>query len=375
MNDRSHLAAMRRWVIKLGSALLTNDGRGLDRDAIGVWVQQMAALRRAGAELVLVSSGSIAEGMNRLGWERRPIALYELQAAAAVGQMGLVQVYESFFQRHDMHTAQVLLTHEDFADRRRYLNARSTLCTLLSLGVVPVVNENDTVSTDEIRFGDNDTLAGLVANVLEAELLVILTDQDGLYTRDPRCDPTATLIRRGRAGDAQLEVAAGEGGEFGRGGMLTKLKAARLAAHSGTTTIIASGRCDNILSRLAAGEELGTLLFPGQESVAARKRWLAGQLKVNGRLHLDAGAARMLRDAGKSLLGVGVTAVEGNFARGDIVACIDPENREVARGMVNYDAYETRRIMGHPSKDILGLLGYVDQPELIHRDNLVVTSD
>jgi glutamate 5-kinase len=375
MNQRSHVAAMRRWVIKLGSALLTNDGQGLDREAIGVWVDQMAALRRAGAELVLVSSGSIAEGMKRLGWKRRPIALYELQAAAAVGQMGLVQVYESFFQRHDMHTAQVLLTHEDFADRRRYLNARSTLRTLLDLGVVPIVNENDTVSTDEIRFGDNDTLAGLVANVLEAELLVILTDQDGLYTRDPRRDPAATLIRGGRAGDPGLEGAAGEGGVFGRGGMRTKLKAASLAAHSGTTTIIASGRRQNILSRLAAGEELGTLLFPGQAPVTARKRWLAGQLKVSGRLHLDAGAARMLRESGKSLLGVGVTGVEGDFARGDIVSCLDPENREVARGMVNYDAKETRRIMGRPSDDILKLLGYVDQPELIHRDNLVLTSN
>ncbi len=361
------------WVVKIGSSLLTAAGRGLDRDAIGSWVEQMVALRRHDIDLVLVSSGSIAEGMSRLGWRRRPVALHELQAAAAVGQMGLVQVYESFFQRHGLHTAQVLLTHEDLADRRRYLNARSTLRTLLGLDAVPVVNENDTVANDEIRFGDNDTLAGLVANLVEAQLLVILTDRAGLYTRDPRFDPDARRVETAHAGDPELEKMAGEGGALGRGGMRTKLQAARLAARSGTTSIIASGRDPAILERIYGGEPVGTRLSPGQAPMTARKRWLAGQLRVRGRLLLDAGAVRVLQDSGRSLLPVGVRGVEGSFSRGELVACVDPHAREVARGLVNYSAEETRRIMGQPSERIVELLGYVDEPELIHRDNLVLT--
>lgn len=372
MNNRARMGAMQRWVVKIGSALLTNDGQGLDYNAISIWVEQMVELRARGIEQVLVSSGSVVEGMRRLGWRKRPIRLYELQAAAAVGQMGLVQVYESFFQRHGIHTAQILLTHEDIADRRRYLNARSTLCTLLKLGVVPVVNENDTVSTEEIRLGDNDTLAGLVSNLIAAELLVLLTDQEGLYTRDPRVHAQATLIRSGRAGDPTLNASAGTGSALGRGGMRTKLHAAALAARSGTTTVIASGRHEGVLTRLAAGEEIGTLLAPGQAPLAARKRWLAGQVRVRGRLKLDEGAARILRTSGKSLLSVGVREVEGNFTRGDIVSCVDPEDREVARGLVNYDASEIQTIKGQPSERIVELLGYMDNPELIHRDNLVL---
>ena len=373
MIDRAQLGRSRRWVVKIGSALLTNDGRGLDMEGITAWVEQMAGLRRGGAELVLVSSGSVAEGMTRLGWSRRPHAVHELQAAAAVGQMGLVQAYESRFQVHGMHTAQVLLTHDDLSSRMRYLNARSALRTLLGLGVVPVVNENDTVVTDEIRFGDNDTLAALVANLVEAELLVILTDQTGMYDRDPRTDASARLLDEVRAGDPSLEEAASGGGALGRGGMVTKVRAARLAARSGTATVVASGREPDVLTRVAAGERLGTLFVPDQEPVTARKRWLAGHLQMRGRLVLDEGAVRVLRESGRSLLAVGVKAVEGGFARGEVVACVDEAGREVARGLVNYGADETRRIMGQPSDRIEALLGYVDEPELIHRDNLVLT--
>lgn len=373
MKSRQALGRSKRWIVKIGSALLTNDGRGLDRAAIEAWVEQLAQLRLQGLELILVSSGAVAEGMNRLGWSRRPHAIHELQAAAAVGQMGLVQAYESCFQRHGLHTAQVLLTHEDLADRSRYLNARSTLRTLLRLGVVPVVNENDTVATDEIRFGDNDTLAALVANLVEGDLLVILTDQAGLYDCDPRQHPDACLVPEAQAGDVRLETMAGAaGGGLGRGGMLTKVRAAARAARSGTSTIIASGREAQVLNRIAAGEAVGTLLGANKEPLAARKQWLAGQLKVQGRLHLDAGAVRVLREAGRSLLPVGVTEVDGDFERGELVACVGPDGMEVARGLVNYSAEESRRIMGQPSERIEQLLGYVDEPELIHRDDFVL---
>ena len=365
-------ASARRWVIKIGSALLTDQGRGLDHAAIRLWVDQMAALRKAGIDPVLVSSGSIVEGMSRLGLERRPQAVYELQGLAAVGQMGLIQVYESFFQNHGTHTAQILMTREDFANRARYLNARSTLRCLLGWGVVPVVNENDSVAIDEFRLGDNDTLAGLVANLVEAELLVVLTDQEGLYTGDPRTDPDASFVPSGKAGDPELLAMAGSGSTHGRGGMRTKLAAAALAARSGTATRIASGREAEVLTRLADGESIGTLLVPDRAPLAARKQWLAGQLEVRGRLSLDAGASEVLTRSGRSLLAVGVKAVDGDFQRGEMVACDDPENREIARGMVNYNAEETRTIMGHPSERIVELLGYVDEPELIHRDNLVL---
>ncbi len=373
-NHREQLVAARRWVVKIGSALITNDGQGLARERIREWVGQMAALRARGFELVLVSSGAVAEGMSRLGWKARPPAVHELQAAAAVGQMGLVQVYESCFQKHGMHTAQILLTHEDLSARDRYLNARSTLRTLLRLGVVPVVNENDTVATDEIRLGDNDTLAGMVANLIEAHVLVILTDQQGLYEADPRTHPGAPLISHGLAGDPNLEVLAGGSGALGRGGMRTKLRAAALAARSGTATVLASGRAPRVLERIAAGENLGTLLLPRQAPMAARKQWLAGQLKVRGRLSLDEGAVRVLKQSGRSLLAVGVTAVEGRFDRGELVACLDPRGGEVARGLVNYSAEETRRIMGQPTSRMEELLGYLDEPEVIHRDNLVLTA-
>ncbi len=373
MSRKAATSGGRPWVIKIGSALLTAEGRGLDRENIRVWVNQMSKIRERGVDLVLVSSGSIAEGMSRLGLRKRPEAIYELQALAAIGQMGLIQVYESCFQAHDTHTAQILLTHEDVAHRGRYLNARSTLRTLLRYGVVPVVNENDTVATHEIRLGDNDTLAGLVANLVEAEMLIILTDQAGLYSADPRKDKTAKLVPEGRAGDPALEAMAGEGGALGRGGMRTKLRAAALAARSGTATRIVSGREPEVLIRLHQGEALGTLLKPRSTPVAARKQWLAGSPSVTGTLKLDDGACRVLREAGRSLLAVGVTGVEGAFSRGEIVACVDPKGREIARGMVNYDAEETRKIMGQPSARIAELLGYVDEPELIHRDNLVVT--
>jgi glutamate 5-kinase len=332
----------------------------------------MAALHKEGKELLLVSSGAIAEGMQRLGWRKRPSALYELQAAAAVGQMGLVQAYESQFQCHGIRTAQVLLTHEDAADRKRYLNARSTLRTLLRLRVIPVINENDTVAFDEIRFGDNDTLGALVANLVEAELYVILTDQQGMYERDPRQFSDARLLREARAGDPALELMAKGAAGLGQGGMLTKIRAAAKAASSGASTLVAWGREVEVLTRLAQGEEIGTLLRPSQTPVAARKQWLAVQLQVRGRLHLDAGAVHVLRTSGKSLLPVGVTAVEGRFSRGELVACIGPEGIEIGRGLVNYTAAEAAKIIGKPSEQIESLLGYVDESELIHRDNLVI---
>ncbi len=374
MVTRQDLRHSKRWVIKIGSALLTNDGRGLNREGIADWVEQIAALREQGVEVVLVSSGAVAEGMSRLGWQVRPHALHEQQAAAAVGQMGLVQTYESSFQRFGLHTAQVLLTHDDLSNRHRYLNARSTLRTLLNLGVIPVVNENDTVVTDEIRFGDNDTLAALVANLIEADLLAILTDQAGMCDKDPRHHPEAQLIHETPADNPQLEaMASGSGGALGRGGMLTKVRAARLAARSGTATIIVGGRETRILQRVADAEQVGTLFTPAQAPLLARKQWLAGHLQVRGTLTLDAGAVKVLRESGRSLLPVGVVDLSGQFGRGEMVACQDEQGREVARGLVNYNSVETRRIMGHPSGEIESLLGYVDEPELIHRDNLVLT--
>lgn len=370
---RRRLGGSRRWVVKIGSAMVTNQGRGLDLDAIAGWVEQIAQLTAQGKEILLVSSGAIAEGLSRLGWKKRPRALYELQAAAAVGQMGLIQAYESQFQRHGLGTAQVLLTHEDAADRKRYLNVRSALRGLLKLHIIPVVNENDTVSFDKIRFGDNDTLGALVANLIEAELYLILTDQHGLYERDPRLYQDAKLVRHARADDPALETMAGaSAGELGRGGMLSKVRAAVKAARSGTSTIIAWGGEPQVLQKIAAGQPIGTLLWPNQNPVAARKQWLAVQLQVSGLLYLDAGAVEVLRRSGRSLLPVGVTAVKGKFVRGELVACIAPDGVEMARGLVNYNADEALKIIGKPSDHIERLLGYVDEPELIHRDNLVV---
>ncbi|HEB59808.1 MAG TPA: glutamate 5-kinase [Gammaproteobacteria bacterium] len=369
---RKQLGQSRRWVIKIGSALLTNNGVGLDLDGIGAWVAQMAALRDEGVEVVLVSSGAVAAGMPRLGMTQRPHALHELQAVAAVGQMGLIQAWESAFTKFDRHTAQVLLTHDDLSNRQRYLNARSSLRTLLDYGVIPVVNENDTVVTEEIRFGDNDTLAALVANLVEAELLVVLTDQEGLFDRDPRAHAEAQLIGEAQANDPQLDAMVGDSGALGRGGMLTKLRAARLAARSGTSTVIASGTQAEVLSRIRRGEALGTLLVADRAPLSARKQWLAGHLQLQGKLIIDAGAARVLRERGSSLLAVGVRGVEGRFARGDVVACVDESGTEIARGLVNYNHDEVARIKGEPSDRIEAILGYVDEPELIHRDNLVL---
>ena len=360
------------WVVKMGSALLTDNGGGLRTEAIAAWVGQMAELRSRGFRFIVVSSGAIAEGRARLGWGKLPVSLHEQQAAAAVGQMGLVQAYESAFKEYEIRTAQILLTHDDVADRRRYLNARSTLRTLLALDVVPIINENDSVATDEIRFGDNDSLAGLVANLAEANRLVILTDQDGLYDRDPRQAGNARLIRTGRAGDPALLDYAGPGGALGRGGMLTKLKAAETAAKSGTETVICSGLEPEVLLKIAQNEEVGTLLSVQRSPLAARKQWLAGHKRTDGSLVLDDGACSVLAGQGKSLLAVGVVAVHGEFSRGEIVSCVARDGREVARGLVNYSADEARRIMGKPSAMIEQLLGYVDEAELIHRDNMVV---
>ena len=373
-SERQQLVKGKRWVVKIGSALLTNDGQGLDHAAIAHWVEQLAALRAQGMEIVLVSSGSIAEGMTRLGWTERPHEVFKLQAAAAVGQMGLVQAYETNFQRHDMHTAQILLTHEDHSDRKRYLNARATLRSLLELGVVPVVNENDTVVTNEIRFGDNDTLGALVANLVEADGLVILTDQRGLYKEDPRKNPDAEFVSEGRAGDPALDAMAGGGGKLGRGGMATKVRAAKLAARSGAVTVIASGREDNVLTRLRTGESIGTLLVPDQQPEAARKQWIAGHLQAKGTLVLDAGAVKALTTGGKSLLPAGVKSVKGNFSRGEMVLMVDENDYIVARGLVNYGIEAARKIIGKPSSQIEATLGFVGEAELVHRDNLALSS-
>ena len=362
-----------RIVVKVGSSLVTAEGRGLDHAALSRWAEQIAALSAQGREVVLVSSGAIAEGIARLGWKKRPKAVNELQAAAAVGQMGLVQAYESIFRTHGLHAAQVLLTHEDLADRTRYLNARTTLRTLLELRVVPIINENDTVATDEIRLGDNDTLGALVTNLIEADCLIILTDQPGLYTADPRKVPDATLVMEAHAGDPELErMAGGAGSSVGTGGMLTKILAAKRAARSGAHTVICSGREERVLLRLAAGEAIGSQLVARQAPLAARRQWLADHLQLRGGVVLDAGAVRALREEGKSLLPVGVKGVTGEFERGEVVAVVDPSGREVARGLTNYSASEARRIAGKSSSAIEAELGYMDEPELIHRDNLVV---
>jgi glutamate 5-kinase len=372
MSDRSEVARSRRWVVKVGSALLTDDGRGLDSAMIAGLVRQLATLREAGSEVVLVSSGAVAAGLVRLGWQSRPPVLHDLQAAAAVGQSVLVQSYENAFMDHGIIAAQVLLGHDDVIARDRYLNARGTLNTLLGHGVLPVVNENDTVVTDEIRFGDNDTLAALVANLIDADALLLLTDQEGLYNDDPRSNPAAELVAIADVHDQKLDDMAGEGGKLGRGGMITKLRAARLAARSGTETIIASGRRPDVVAEVAAGQAVGTWLQTGERPHKARKQWLAGMVQIQGSVELDDGAVKVLRDSGRSLLPVGVRAVQGQFNRGDMVSCRDSDGREVARGLVNYSGSETNKIKGLPSDQIEVALGYRGDEELIHRDNLVL---
>lgn len=369
----SVIANARRLVVKVGSSLVTNEGRGLDHDRLALWSEQIAKLTALNKEIVLVSSGAIAEGIKRLAWPKRPKALNELQAAAAVGQMGLIEAYERSFRAHNLATAQILLTHADLADRERYLNARSTLRTLLALKVIPIINENDTVTTDEIKVGDNDTLGALVANLIEADALIILTDQPGLYTADPRKHPDAAFVHEAVAGDPRLEeMAGGAGSSVGTGGMLTKILAAKRAARSGAHTVIVSGREPDVLARLGQGEALGTRLIATQAKMAARRQWLADHLQVAGKLVLDAGAAHALKAQGKSLLPIGVVDVRGEFQRGAIVACLDEMGRDIARGLINYSSEEARQVMRKASSEIESILGYVDEPELIHRDNLAL---
>ena len=370
---RKQAVSGKRWVIKVGSSLVTEDGHGLNMDAISRLVSQLASLVAAGKEVILTSSGAIAEGMNRLDWRKRPRAIYELQAAAAVGQMGLVQAYESCLQQHNLHSAQVLLTHADLQNRKRYLNARTTLRKLLELKTVPVVNENDTVSTDEIKFGDNDTLAALVSNLVEASVLIILTDQEGVYETPPGTGTTGTLIHEISANDPLLDQAAGPSArQTGRGGMLTKILAARIAARAGASTIIASGKTRDVLTRIADNEACGSLLLPDAEPLVARKQWIANQLYTRGELFLDDGACAVIRKSGKSLLAIGVQGVKGDFDRGEVVSCMNRDGREIARGLTNYSADEARKLQGRLSTEIETVLGYVDEPELIHRDNLVI---
>ena len=371
-DKRKALAESKRWVIKIGSSLITDEGRGLNTKAIQSWAEQIAELRQQGKEILLVSSGAVAEGMARIGWKQRPHALHELQAAAALGQMGLIQNFESCFKKHKIHTAQVLLTHEDLSNRQRYLNARSTLKTLLKLGAIPIINENDTVATDEIRFGDNDTLGALVSNLVEADALILLTDQQGLFDKDPRHNDDAKLIDESYADNAELINMAGDGGALGQGGMRTKITAAQRAARSGATTIIASGATENILQKIARGDVIGTLLTADKEPLSARKQWLANQLKISGKLHLDAGASKAVLLSGVSLLAVGVRKVEGDFQRGAVVSILNDKGIEIARGLVNYDAKESELIRGETSEKFEPILGYIDEAELIHRDNLAL---
>ncbi len=372
------LQRAQRWVIKVGSSLVTNEGRGLDEKAIGDWCAQMAQLAKGGPdgaprEIIMVSSGAIAEGMKRLGWNKRPSELHELQAAAAVGQMGLAQIYETQLREHGMGSAQILLTHADLADRERYLNAKSTLLTLLAHGVIPVINENDTVVNDEIKFGDNDTLGALVANLVEADLLVILTDQKGLFSADPRRDPDARFIDEALAGDPALErMAGGAGSSIARGGMITKVMAAKRAAGSGASTVIAWGRGQDVLVKLAAGINLGTVLLAPTQKQQARKQWMMDHLQLPGGIHIDQGAVRKLCEEGKSLLPVGMVSVLGEFFRGDVIAILDPSGKEIARGLANYASADAKRLCGKSSAEIEGILGFIAEPEMVHRDNLVI---
>lgn len=377
MTSRDTITKSKRWVIKIGTSLLTDAQFGLNQTAINSWVKQIAELKNQGVNIVLVSSGSIGEGMRRLGWSNRPGEVHKLQTAAAVGQMGLIQSYEAAFKSFEILTAQILLTHADLANRQRYLNVRSTLREMLALGIVPIVNENDAVVNEEIRFGDNDTLAALTTNLVEAECLILLTDQIGLYDQDPRRSDNAKLIQYGKADDPDLLTNAGSSsaaGEMGSGGMLTKIKAAQTASGSGATTIIASGQEDNVLLRIRDEEEIGTLLTPGKGRIAARKQWLAGQLRGNGKLILDNGAVSVLKKSGRSLLPIGVTGVDGSFTRGEIVICLDPDGNEVARGLINYNADEARKIIGISSDKIESVLGYCGESELIHRDNIAIST-
>lgn len=373
-HDRSILRRSTRWVVKIGTSLLTDSQTGLRQDVVESLACQICQLLKDGMQVVLVSSGSIGEGMRRLGWKQRPDKVHLVQAAAAIGQIGLVHSYEAAFSQLGVRSAQILLTHADLASRQRYLNARNTIRELLGLGVVPIVNENDAVVNEEIRFGDNDTLAALAANLIDAECLVLLTDQQGLFDLNPRHSSNAQLVHYGKADDISLLDLAGEAGTAGRGGMLTKVQAAQKAARSGSYTIIASGHENEVLLRLRCGGEIGTLLSPGKERIAARKQWLAGQLRSNGKLILDNGAVRVLKKAGKSLLPVGVTDVEGDFSRGEIVTCVDLQGLEVARGLVNYNSDEARKIIGQPSRSIEQILGYCGESEIIHRDNIAVTA-
>ena len=372
---RQRVCDAKRLVIKVGSALLTNDGAGIDRRAIDGWVEQIAELLDCNKQVVVVSSGAVAEGLVRLGLESRPQNIHMLQSAAAVGQMGLIQTYESSFGRFNRQTAQILLDHDDMANRERYLNARGVIQTLMKLNVVPVVNENDTVVTDEIRFGDNDRLAALVANLVDADALIILTDKDGMYDANPDLDKNASLIPEADASDSSLDAKAGSSNSaLGRGGMQTKLEAARLAARSGCDTVIAGGRNDDILLKISRGDKVGTLLSADQTPIAARKQWLVGQLQVKGSLFLDDGASKVLKQQGRSLLAVGVTDIKGSFTRGELVSCMDSNGEEIARGLINYNSDETQLIKGKSTDKIAQILGYCEDDELIHRDNMVVVN-
>lgn len=374
MQSREAVKNSKRWVVKIGSALLTDDGKGLNLSAMKQWVEQIVALRNQGVEVVIVSSGSVAEGIKRLGWAKRPTEINQLQAAAAVGQMGLIQAYESAFSEHQILTAQILMTHDDLSNRARYLNASNTIQTLLQQGVIPIINENDTVVTDEIRFGDNDTLAALTANLVSADILVILTDQQGLYDDNPRTNPSAKLISEAHVSRKDIEaMASPEGGLLGKGGMYTKVMAAKRAARSGTATFIASGREANILPRLQSGEQIGTLLIPDLEPMTARKQWLAGHLQAKGQLVLDDGAVQALKRTGRSLLPIGVLEASGQFRRGEMVVCVNQLNQEVGRGLVNYDFDDAQKIIGKPSSEIESLLGYNEGEFLIHCDNFVLS--
>ncbi len=372
VDGQRQLKACKRIVVKIGSSLLTANGQGLDLEAISHWAKQIVDLHHAGHEMILVTSGAVAEGMVRMKLPHRPTDLPSLQACAAIGQMGLIQTWSSVLDRHHIKTAQVLLTHDDLTDRRRYLNSCDALQQLIDWHVIPVINENDTVSTDEIRFGDNDTLAAMVAGQVHADLLIILTDQQGMFDADPRSNPEAKLLSTVRALDETLFEMAGGSGTLGTGGMLTKVRAARLAAKSGCPTLIASGESDRVLARLMAGELLGTLFITDDDRMTAHQQWLAAHLQTAGRLVIDDGAVNAIKTQHRSLLPVGVKAIEGHFDRGDVVECVDRQGKRIAVGRVNFSSRSAELVKGLASDKVYQVLGEARSLEMIHRNHMAI---
>jgi len=367
------LGKTRRIVVKVGSSILASVEKGLHREVFSHLAKEISDIKRKGYEIVLVSSGAIAAGMEKLGYRARPQSITQKQATAAVGQGRLMKIYEDHFSRYQQIVAQILLTHDDLSHRRRFLNARNTLLALLGLGIIPIINENDTVVVDEIKFGDNDNLSALIANLIEADLLVILTDMEGLCDADPRYHPQAHCISLVEDIDMDIGARIGDaGGPWNVGGMISKIQAARKASRSGIPTVIACGTKEGVLHQILRGKEIGTLILPKEEALSSRKRWIAFNLKPKGDVVVDEGAKRAIVQKGKSLLPSGIVRIRGAFDRGDPVSCLGPKGKEFARGLVNYSAAELEKIKGLRTDHIERALGYKYSDEIIHRDDLVV---